>query len=123
MQARRSLPFLGGIGVEKLLAAPETGALTPQIILAVLEIWKRTLCAEADRLEDEADTPLHLACCYQQLQTVELLLQVGTKPNLDPFGLWAGLAFGTDQHWDTRRIPRLKMSMSSTSISFHSGDS
>jgi hypothetical protein len=27
--------------------------------------------------KDEADTPLHLACCYQQLPTIELLLQVG----------------------------------------------
>lgn len=32
-------------------------------------------------LTDEADTPLHLACCYQQLQTVELLLQATADPS------------------------------------------
>ena len=30
-------------------------------------------------LKDEADTPLHLACCYQQLPTIELLLEVDLK--------------------------------------------
>lgn len=30
-------------------------------------------------IKDEADTPLHLACCYQQLETIELLLQAARK--------------------------------------------
>eukprot|EP00435_Cladocopium_sp_Y103_P061158 s468_g22.t2 len=32
-------------------------------------------------LTDEADTPLHLACCYQQLPTIELLLQAAADPS------------------------------------------
>eukprot|EP00434_Breviolum_minutum_P012192 symbB.v1.2.010751.t1/scaffold708.1/size170785/19 len=32
-------------------------------------------------LTDEADTPLHLACCYQQLETIELLLQATADPS------------------------------------------
>ena len=31
--------------------------------------------AEVVESQDEADTPLHLACAYQQLPTIELLLK------------------------------------------------
>ncbi|CAJ1353058.1 unnamed protein product [Effrenium voratum] len=32
-------------------------------------------------LTDEADTPLHLACCYQQLSTIERLLEAKADPS------------------------------------------
>ncbi|CAE7336463.1 ANK3 [Symbiodinium natans] len=63
-------------GVYNYRALHIAASSSPAIVQLLLDA-----AASPAALTDEADTPLHLACCYQQLPTIRLLLKAAADPS------------------------------------------